>query len=313
MIASCGCITDGQKRELKEHGSVSFPVACYACDPQTVNVPWHWHDELEAVIVEKGSAVIEFASAKKVVAAGSGCFINAGVLHSLKRTKDTEIMEHSIIFHPLFIGGSRDSIFWQKYILPLISDFSFPGIFLDTSVLWQKKILSLIRKAWDSCAAEEINYEIITRNALSECIGILCGQHPGAQQRLSQKMFRQNERMKVMLSFIQQNFREEVTVRQIAFRAAISESECMRCFRETIGMSPIAYLKNYRLQCAAEQLRTTDLSVSMIGEQCGFGEMSYFSRAFRSLYGCTPSQYRKRNKNIARLELLSPFFDSGSC
>ena len=60
MIASCGCITDGQKRELKEHGSVSFPVACYACDPQTVNVPWHWHDELEAVIVEKGSAVIEF-------------------------------------------------------------------------------------------------------------------------------------------------------------------------------------------------------------------------------------------------------------
>lgn len=293
MIAPCGCITDGQKKELKEHGCVSFPVACYACDTQAVNVPWHWHDELEAVIVEKGSAIIEFASAKRVVPTGSGCFINAGVLHTLKKTKDTEIMEHSLVFHPLFIGGSRDSIFWQKYILPFISDFSFPGIFLEPSVPWQQNMLSLIRTAWNACSAEVQNYEIITRNVLSECIGILCSQQPKRQQSLSQKTFRQNERMKIMLQFIQQNFREIVTVGQIASSASVSESECMRCFRQTIGMSPIAYLKSYRLQCAAELLRTTDFSVSMIGEQCGFGEMSYFSRAFRGVYGDTPLQYRK--------------------
>lgn len=293
MIAACGCITDGQKKELKEHGTVAFPVACYACDTQTVNVPWHWHDELEAVIVEKGSAIIEFASAKRVVPTGSGCFINAGVLHSLKKTKDTEIMEHSIVFHPLFIGGSRDSIFWQKYILSFISDFSFPGIFLEPSVPWQQDMLSLIRTAWNACSAEVQNYEIITRNVLSECIGILCSRQPKSRQSLSQKTFRQNERMKTMLQFIQQNFREIVTVGQIASSASVSESECMRCFRQTIGMSPIAYLKSYRLQCAAELLRTTDDSVSMIGEQCGFGEMSYFSRAFRGVYGDTPSQYRK--------------------
>lgn len=293
MIAPCGCVTDRQKKELKEHGSVSFPVACYACDTQAVNVPWHWHDELEVMIVEKGSVAVEFASAKHMVPTGSGCFINAGVLHALKKTKETEITEHAIVFHPLFVGGSRDSIFWQKYILPLISDFSFPGIFLEPSVPWQQNMLSLIRTAWNSCSAEVQNYEIITRNVLSECIGILCSRLSKRQQNLSQKTFRQNERMKTMLQFIQQNFRETVTVGEIASSASVSESECMRCFRQTIGMSPIAYLKSYRLQCAAELLRTTDFTVSMIGEQCGFGEMSYFSRAFREVYGNTPLQYRK--------------------
>ena len=99
--------------------------------------------------------------------------------------------------------------------------------------------------------------------------------------------------MKVMLAFIQQHFGENITIRQIADSAAVSESECMRCFHHTIGITPIAYLKNYRLQCAAELLETTVQPVSFIGEQCGFREMSYFARAFRQNYGCTPSQYRK--------------------
>lgn len=99
--------------------------------------------------------------------------------------------------------------------------------------------------------------------------------------------------MKQMLSFIQQSFGETITVRQIAQSASISESECMRCFRQTIGTTPGAYLKNYRLQYAAELLKNTDISVASAASRCGFQEMSYFSRAFRNVYGCTPSGYRK--------------------
>lgn len=73
------------KKEQKRHGAASFPVACYLGDYKTIHVPWHWHDEMEVLVVEQGSGFVEISSAKYTVPAGSGCFINAGVLHALKR------------------------------------------------------------------------------------------------------------------------------------------------------------------------------------------------------------------------------------
>lgn len=113
------------------------------------------------------------------------------------------MIEQSVVFHPLLVGGSRDSMFWQKYVLPLISDASFPGIFLDPSVPWQGETISVTCKAWDGCSKEAPDYEIVTRNVLSECVGILHRQQPKRQQNLTQAELRRNERMKTMLQFIQ--------------------------------------------------------------------------------------------------------------
>ena len=293
MIGLCDCVTDDKKREIKEHGSFAFPVACYVNHTGSVPVPWHWHDELEVIFVKQGSVLIQIASERQEVTEGNGCFINAGILHAVEKSSAAEMEERSIVFHPRLVGGSMDSVFWQKYVLPVVSDRSLPGIYLEKSVPWQKEILSCIQTAWEVCALEKDDYEIAARNALSRCLSLLLRRQSGQQKKISEKALRQTERMKVMLNFIQQHFDETISIRQIAGSASVSESECMRCFRQTIGITPITYLKNYRLQYAAQLLKSTDLPVSSIGSQCGFQEMSYFSRAFGEIYGYTPSQYRK--------------------
>lgn len=292
MIGLCDCVTDDRRREIKEHGSFAFPVACYVNRTGSVPVPWHWHDELEVVVVEKGSVLIQIGSVRQEVAEGNGCFINAGVLHAVEKSSDDEMEERSIVFHPRLVGGSMDSVFWQKYVLPVVSDRSLPGIYLDAAVSWQKEMLSYIRTAWEVCAMEKDDYEIAARNALSRCLSLLHRQQMGQKGGQTEKALRQNERIKTMLKFVQDHFDEAITVRQIAESVSVSESECMRCFRNTIGVTPIAYLKSYRLQCASELLKNTDFPVSDIGGRCGFFEMSYFSRAFREVYGVTPSRYR---------------------
>ena len=84
MIALCGCITDEQKREVKEHGSFAFPVACYLNGNETLPVPWHWHEEIEVLVIEQGSAVVRFSSEQYEVTEGNGCLINSGILHMVK-------------------------------------------------------------------------------------------------------------------------------------------------------------------------------------------------------------------------------------
>ena len=58
-LSVCSSATDGRSRELVRHGTPPFPVACYRHGAETVNaVPWHWHDELEAVVVKEGRVFV---------------------------------------------------------------------------------------------------------------------------------------------------------------------------------------------------------------------------------------------------------------
>ncbi len=57
-LTACNIRTSPQGRELKLHGTALFPVACYYDDLTTESLPWHWHDELEALIVVEGTAAV---------------------------------------------------------------------------------------------------------------------------------------------------------------------------------------------------------------------------------------------------------------
>ena len=63
-------------------------------------------------------------------------FINAGVLHADWPLAAGRCRLHSVVFHPRLVGGSPDSVFWQKYLQPLLTDPSRPCAVLRRSVDW---------------------------------------------------------------------------------------------------------------------------------------------------------------------------------
>lgn len=97
-----------------------------------------------------------------------------------------------------------------------------------------------------------------------------------------------------MLQYIQEHYNGELTLAQIAGSANISETECLRCFRRMLSCTPIQYVKQMRIQKAAELLVSTNRKISDIGMECGFQEMSYFAKIFRALTGNTPGAFRKK-------------------
>lgn len=301
-ISICVANTDEKGRELLAHGTAFFPAACYHDDLTRENVPWHWHDELEAVIVTKGTAILSAGSEHYTVTEGNGFFINTEVLHAAWNAENSACRFHSIVFHPRLVGGSMDSVFWQNYLQPLLTDASLKCTRLDLSIPWQKAAIDSIEEAWQYCASEPAGYEFEVRNALSRLIFLFTSHRPAIQSRPSAKNQRNAARIKQMLQFIQEHYAEELTTAAIAESAMIGESECLRCFHNTIGTTPIQYVKQFRIQKAAELLKQTDAKIAEIGSLCGFQEMSYFARAFREIKGCTPSHYRQQNT-----EVLQPF------
>lgn len=299
-LVDCVLRTDGTGKELVQHGTVMFPVAGYYVNLSAEDVGWHWHDELEAVLVSEGEIISAGGARREPVQKGNGFFINTGVLHSEWRTGEEGTCHfHSLVFHPRLVGGSVDSIFWQNYLRPLLGNRAMDMVILNREFSWQREALTCIEQAWQALEYKKPGYEFMVRAALSRLIFLLYLHSEAPGKSVSDKAVRDGSRIKAMLQFIQAHYGEEITMGDISASALISESECLRCFKTTIGTTPIQYLRRFRLEQAASLLAETDEKISAIGGYCGFQEMSYFARAFRQLFGATPSEYRQERRKEA--------------
>lgn len=82
----------------------------------------------------------------------------------------------------------------------------------------------------------------------------------------------------------------------IAAELLVSPSYLSRSFSKIQGMSITVYLTKCRMEHAGELLKTTSLSIAQISEQCGYGDLFYFSRRFKAFWGIPPSKYRSAYK-----------------
>ena len=96
--------------------------------------------------------------------------------------------------------------------------------------------------------------------------------------------------------FIAQHYREPVTLAQLARALFLSRSRAAHVVKETCGQTFVAMLKRHRLRHAADLLWRTQDSVADVALASGFGDVSYFHKAFRRQYRLTPHQYRKHGR-----------------
>ncbi len=66
-----------------------------------------------------------------------------------------------------------------------------------------------------------------------------------------------------------------------------------RQFRQWYGESPRDYLMRRRMERAADMIRETELSITAIAEQLGYGDLSYFGRCFKKIHGQSPAHWRQ--------------------
>lgn len=284
-----------QGKELREHGTTSFPIAHYDGNLKERSVQLHWHDEFEAGFVTAGQVTMVAGKEKIILSQGDGFFINSGIPHAFFDAEHEESRQRSMVFDPILVGGRYDSVFWQQYVQPVASATSMPWFTFDRGVSWHRDAIRAIESAWRCYDQAESEYELDVRHFLSHLLGLLRRHLPAEYPVQARRISRDNERIRVMMGYIQEHFTEELTTGKIAGSAMISPSECLRCFHNTIGLTPTQYTKYYRVQCAAQQLQATDRHIAEIGADCGFQEMSYFAKTFREIMGVTPSEYRKRH------------------
>jgi AraC-like DNA-binding protein len=90
------------------------------------------------------------------------------------------------------------------------------------------------------------------------------------------------------------------TVADLASVAAVSESVLKGRFQDVLGVSPIRYLREWRMHLAKDLLMTTDKPVAAVARQVGYEAEEAFSRAFKRALGSPPAQWRSGRHRSAR-------------
>jgi signal transduction histidine kinase/DNA-binding LacI/PurR family transcriptional regulator/DNA-binding response OmpR family regulator len=98
------------------------------------------------------------------------------------------------------------------------------------------------------------------------------------------------------MAYIHWHYAEPVSRKGLADYVGVSEDYLTRCFRQEINLTPMAYLRRYRLNKAKELLTQTQKSVTAVALAVGFPDHKYFMQVFRRGVGVSPGAYRRGSK-----------------
>lgn len=246
----------------------------------------HWHEELQFLYVKRGRVRLVTLDGSTSAAAGEAIFINKNVVHQIQQVE--ECRYNSFLFPDYFLGfyvggparALVDSIAGKEQL---------PFVRFEPGTGWNREVLSALRRLseLEGEKTEFYTYEVLVR--LSEIWLLLC---KNISLPVERKKSAVEVRMQKFLHHIERHYGEELSLEDLAKSAHVSKSECLRCFRQSMGTTPYQYLMEYRLSQAAALLKRTDDPIEWIANQVGFGQASSFGKYFHRKTGLSPREYR---------------------
>lgn len=106
--------------------------------------------------------------------------------------------------------------------------------------------------------------------------------------------FQHGQDLEMILAIIHENFRNITNVGALIRVTGFAETDCTRLFCTYMKMTPMEYIRRYRIKIACQLLMNTNLSVTEISEQCNMN-LSYLCKKVREITGFSPLEYRRNH------------------
>lgn len=281
-------------RENKKHTPDDFPYNTYLCTiPLDFSeVKPHWHEETELIIVKKGEGRVSVDLSEYMVSAGDILFVPSGKLHSIGQIEGRSMEYENIIFKASLLRSDGEELCQKRFIDPIFRGEIPTPTHIHSGSDCHDELFSLISQMDRLCDKRPFGYQLAVKGCLYQAMYLLLsegGEKNEGKERANRKSL---EKLKIILSYIEKNYQSRISIEDISSRCFYSKSYFMRFFKETMGISFVEYLNNYRLDIAARRLKETGENILNIAIDCGFENLSYFNRRFKARFGITPGKYR---------------------
>ncbi len=158
------------------------------------------------------------------------------------------------------------------------------------------KVHELFMECAEVMRAPTDTAELLITGNIYKIFAYLFGRPTEEKKEQSLADYRKIENVEKALELIYYNYKEELSVEYVAALTGYSKSNFCKLFKRVVGESFHQALNRQRVSNAAGLLRASDMAVADIAAEVGFSESKAFCRVFKAIYGITPGQYRRAEK-----------------
>ena len=279
---------------MTPHGDFMTPFQRYICSTEYgnfVGFTMHWHEEIEIGIVRKGTISYYIDFEHSTFHEGDLILISPHALHSASPEGVAET--DSFVVNLDFLGCHLRDVCAVKYLMPLLNGVYRMKPRVTSEDPEYSQLLSYLRKIFAEQEAKNYGYELAIKESLLSFLRCLFQNSCMVRRQKELVQNQTEEKVKLVLNYINRNHTEQLTIRELADLCGFSESHFMRFFKKHTGVTVIEYINEFRLDMAAELLEMKESAVIEAAFETGFNNVSYFNRLFKQKFGLTPREYRK--------------------
>ncbi|WP_244481490.1 helix-turn-helix domain-containing protein [Rhizobium sp. Root1203] len=254
----------------------------------------HMHSQVEINFVLKGSMTYSFDQRRITVDENRFCLFWGMIPHQVV---DCEVeTEFVCLYLPLSmfldlpnINRLRETVFRGSMIEPGEADEGERRQFLR----WRADLVSGDDEAAD-IARQEISARVrrLARDDWRDLRDSASLEMPGFSDTVARM-----EHVERMLRFIGEHALEEIGVPDVAAHVGLHPNYATSLYRRALGMTINQSIIQHRLDTAQSLLACSDIAVTAVAFEAGFGSVSRFYQAFHRRFGIRPGAYRERIRN----------------
>ena len=242
--------------------------------------PSHTHSHHELYYLLDGETKYFVGNQIFSLVPGNLIFVPKGMIHNA----DSETCHYNERFLLSF-----DDSYVDAQLQPLIDILSEVKL-----ITLPAERLAAVRELFDRIMQEYEQHlpygEYLIRRYISEILVLLCrfrtsSPHPQAIP---------NQSMQEVISYINDHFAEDISLKTLSIRLSMNESHLSRKFKTCCGIGITEYLTQVRIHHAAQLLTQHRYSITEVSQKCGFNDSNYFASVFKRIEGITPLRYSKK-------------------
>lgn len=251
----------------------------------------HYHEDVELISVYSGEMAYMVDGTYITLKKGDTLFVNSGKIHYSIATEKRVTQYIIAVMHPKIICSSP--AVEDKAVNPIISDRHVPFVHFKAddfdAALIQQFMVEMEREAKGS--------EFLITKYFFQIWDIVMHRFTDAYRVHISSMTEEdnhNAKLKTMMFFIDEHYKEKITLREIAAAGGVSQTLCNQIFHKYTEKSPIEYLMHFRCRKVADLLQTGTMPMTEIADVTGFSGASYMAETFKKNFNMTPSEFKKK-------------------
>jgi AraC-like DNA-binding protein len=243
----------------------------------------HFHSAIEIVEVKRGVLTCTVNNNMFDVKENQTVLINKNVAHKLF-SEDAEIVYVQI---EVGLDNYQDEFFrFFEFV-----SFSKSAPFLIFSE--NEELGAVIKKIYERYNAQDKHSTLYLKAYIYELIAFL---HTQAFLGAETENIKEFEKIKPVVRYVDGNFKNAILLEDICNYTGYNKYSICHIFKAATDKTVFDYINFLRVQYAVQLLKLGNCSISDAAMQSGFSSANYFNRVFKSVMGCTPSQYKKHPK-----------------